>query len=170
MKKALILMAVSGFYATCIAAKHGVGFLWYLEDVAPEQPIAFSHVRHAGELALECTKCHQYADKGKRATVPAMSICAECHGKMETDNPEVKKLQEYLAEDRPVEWVKVHDLPWHVHFTHKRHIKAGVECRTCHGDVEGMPRMRRVRSLEMGWCVGCHRMKEASTDCLTCHK
>ena len=71
---------------------------------------------------------------------------------------------------QPVAWWKVHDLPWHVHFTHKRHIRAEVDCWACHGQVQAMSRMRQARSLDMGWCVNCHRKENAPTDCWTCHK
>lgn len=99
-----------------------------------------------------------------------MKICADCHLKVATDKPEVKKLMKYWEDKQPVPWNKVHNLPWHVHFTHKRHIKAGIDCSVCHGEVRAMTTARQVRSLEMGWCVNCHREKGAPTDCLVCHK
>jgi len=163
--------AAGGLFVAVAGLIGALGFAYgALEDTAPEQPVAFSHVRHVGEVGLDCEHCHEYADKGPRATVPAMSICADCHEGMETENPEVKKLQGYLKRNEPVPWVKVHDLPWHALFNHKRHVRAGVECATCHGQLETMERVRRVRSLEMGWCVNCHRNKGAPTDCWTCHK
>jgi hypothetical protein len=82
----------------------------------------------------------------------------------------VKKLRAYWAEKHPIEWVKVHELPWHVGFTHKRHVKAGVDCAVCHGGVAKMARVKRVRPLTMGWCVTCHWTRGAPTDCATCHR
>jgi len=140
------------------------------EALAPEQPIAFSHVIHAGKLGLACTHCHVNVERSSQATVPTLSICMECHKSAATDRPEVQKLTRAWEEGRPVEWIKVHDLPWHVRFTHKRHIRAGVDCAVCHGELKAMPRVRRVRSLEMGWCIQCHRANNAPTDCLVCHK
>jgi hypothetical protein len=176
----IVVIAGLGFFGLFAAAIAGLGFAWAAleqEHVSPEQPIAFDHQKHAGERKIACLHCHQFPDKGPRSTPPAMSVCAKCHGQMETKHPEVLKLQSYLKEQKPVEWIKVHDLPWHVRFTHKRHIKygqsQGIEpgdmCKTCHGFVETMPQVRRVRSLEMGWCVNCHQQKGASTDCWTCH-
>lgn len=163
-------LGLVAYFAACGLAVIGAGVLWDSGHPAPEQPLPFRHSQHAGELGLDCEHCHRYAGQGPRATVPAMSICAECHGSMETDSPSIRELQQHLAEERPVEWNRVHQMPWHVHFTHQRHIQAGVECRTCHGDVQVMDRVRRVRSMEMGWCVSCHRARGASTDCLACHK
>jgi len=94
----------------------------------------------------------------------------ECHVKVKTDSPEIQKLTAAWADGRPIEWKRVHSLPWHARFTHKPHIGAGIECTTCHGEVAGMAVMRQARSLEMGWCLNCHRQKSAPTDCLTCHK
>lgn len=170
MKEKILITLFGLYFVVCLGGIGVAFYLWHHTNISPEQPLAFSHVRHAGELKLECVHCHQYADKGPRATVPAMSICAKCHEKMTSESEDVKRLQELFKENEPVHWIKVHSVPWHVVFTHKRHIKAGVDCATCHGQVEGMEQVRRVRSLEMGWCVGCHRKNDAPTDCLTCHK
>jgi hypothetical protein len=82
----------------------------------------------------------------------------------------VKKLRAHWAEKRAIEWVKVHELPWHVGFTHKRHVRAGVDCAECHGEVKYETRIRQVRSLTMGWCITCHRARGAPRDCWTCHR
>lgn len=148
----------------------GLGFQWNLTARKPDQPIAFSHNRHIEKVGLKCEQCHVYAGQSPRATVPAMKICADCHQKVATDRPEIKKLMEYWNKKEPIPWVRVHNLLWHVVFTHKRHIQAGIDCTHCHGEVKAMDTVRQVRSLEMGWCVDCHREKNAPTDCLTCHK
>ncbi len=136
----------------------------------PDQPIDFHHPIHVTTVGLECTHCHQTADGSRHAGIPAVETCMECHESAATDRPEVQKLIAYWEEGEPIEWTAVHALPWHVHFTHKRHIQAGVECATCHGPVEAQPRVRQVRSLKMGWCVGCHRERGADTDCMVCHR
>lgn len=163
-------LIVTGYFLIVIAAILFIRYYWLTNTNAPEQPIAFSHAKHAGELKLPCTKCHVYADKGPQATVPAMSICMDCHKKVATDKPEIQKLTKYWEEKNPIPWIKVHNLPWHVYFSHKRHVKKGIKCQTCHGEVQAMPVVRQVRSLKMGWCVSCHRQNNAPTDCLTCHK
>ena len=90
-------LAAVGLFFVCAAGIASMGSVWNRKMRAPIQPVAFSHVRHALENELACTHCHQYADRSRHATVPAMSICAECHGQMETQNAEVKKLQKFLA-------------------------------------------------------------------------
>jgi len=143
---------------------------WVRGEKMPDQPIAFSHKLHIGTVGLECSHCHGYTEQSRKAGIPAMEICADCHTRVATDRPEVQKLMKYWEEREPVPWNKVHKLPWHVHFTHKRHIKAGIHCAVCHGEVRAMTTARQVRSLDMGWCVTCHRENNAPTDCLVCHK
>jgi hypothetical protein len=94
----------------------------------------------------------------------------ECHANAATDRPEIQKLTGFWENNEPIVWQRVHQLPWHVGFTHKRHVKAGVACETCHGDVAVESRIRQIRSLKMGWCVGCHRANGADTDCWVCHR
>ena len=163
-------LLLAGYFGASMLVIAGFGVVWEDEAGPVEQPLPFSHRFHVGQAELECTQCHQLADKGPQATVPPMSVCAECHAGMATENPEIKKLQEHLENDIPVAWNRVHDLPWHAVFTHKRHIRAGIECTTCHGEVQAMERVRQVLPLTMGWCVSCHRDNDAPTDCLTCHK
>jgi hypothetical protein len=166
----LISLALTLYFGAVSLAILGLGTYWHETKQPPVQPVAFSHKVHVNQVALQCTHCHRNVDRGAQATVPAMAICMECHKNVKTDSPEIQKLTQAWEAQRGVEWIKVHDLPWHVNFTHKRHIKAGIQCESCHGDVRGMDTMRQVRSLEMGWCVNCHRLNRASTDCLTCHK
>jgi hypothetical protein len=136
----------------------------------PAQPIAFSHAIHVGKVGLECTHCHTTVGSSSFPGMPSVSICMACHENAAIDRPEVKKLRAYWAEKRPIEWVKVHELPWHVGFTHKRHVRAGVDCAECHGEVKTESRIRQVRSLTMGWCITCHRARGAPRDCWTCHR
>jgi len=143
---------------------------WLNFEKNPDQPIAFSHKLHTGKVGLKCDQCHGYTGRSRKAGIPDMKICMDCHKKVATDKPEIKKLMKYWEEKEPVPWNKVHILPWHVHFTHKRHIKAEIDCTVCHGEVRAMTVARQVRSLDMGWCVNCHREMGAPTDCLVCHK
>jgi hypothetical protein len=93
-----------------------------------------------------------------------------CHRTIATEREGIRTLTRHYEEKRPVQWKRVYALPDFIYFSHKRHVKAGVECATCHGDVAGMNRVRRVNELAMGWCVSCHRVRGASRDCATCHK
>lgn len=137
---------------------------------APQQPINFSHVLHVQKNKMECQYCHWSVAKASFAAIPEVESCMGCHKFVKTDFPEIKKLKEYADKGQPIPWVKVHVMPDHVNFNHKRHVKAGVACHECHGLVPKMPVVERVSSMKMGWCVECHRQKGTSIDCWTCHK
>jgi hypothetical protein len=157
----------------------------------PAQPISFSHKVHAGDNQIQCLYCHSAADKSKVAGIPAASTCMNCQTKIMKDSPEIQRLETALQQQKPIEWIKVNDLPDHVAFNHSRHVTAGVKCQTCHGPVETEDRVSQASDLSMGMCVTCHRThrevtldetgrptvsKEAtpkrlmaSTDCSVCH-
>ncbi len=149
----------------------------------PAQPIRFSHKIHATDAAIGCTSCHVYAERGPVAGIPSMARCQGCHKFVKEDpanaglDVELKALVKLLREKIPIEWIRVHRLPDHVYFTHQRHVRAGVRCQECHGEVEKMEVVRQVSSLTMGWCLECHHRKqrekpgrERLTECVTCHK
>jgi Zn ribbon nucleic-acid-binding protein len=143
----------------------------------PAQPVNFNHQIHAGRLGMDCLYCHFGADKSKVAGIPPVSTCMGCHKIAATDRPEVQKLTGYYDRREPIPWVRVHQLPDYVRFDHKRHVRAGVQCATCHGPVQDMAVMYQYSSLKMGWCVTCHRQNQTkseyttttSMDCLVCH-
>lgn len=126
------------------------------EGYAPEQPIPFSHKRHAGENKIECLYCHSAAEKSRHATVPSMNVCMNCHSVVKTDSPHIQKLRKAFSEGKPIEWVRVHELPDYVYFSHKRHLAKGAVCENCHGDVKKMDRIVQSKALTMGWCMECH--------------
>jgi len=168
--KLLVKLALVGYFGLFLLLTAALAFYWERWQKPPEQPIAFPHTIHAGQLELACTFCHENAARSPRAGAPSIRKCMSCHQTVAVDNPEVKKLRRYHQEEEPIAWVRLHTLPDHVYFTHKRHIKFGLDCSDCHGEVRKMEKMQRVRSLEMGWCVTCHRSLGAPTDCATCHK
>ncbi len=133
------------------------------------QPIAFSHAHHVTEIGIDCQFCHAYARRGPVAGIPSVQRCAGCHRVVLSEQPEILKVLEYWEDEEPIPWVRVHDLPDHVRFTHKAHLRAGVACGTCHGDVAQMEAAVQVESLSMGWCVSCHEDRGATRDCLACH-
>ncbi|PCJ55805.1 MAG: cytochrome C [Planctomycetota bacterium] len=124
---------------------------------APEQPIPFSHALHAGELEMDCRYCHNTVEKGAMAAIPPTSTCMNCHQSIRTDSPLLKPLFESAKTGKPVEWVRVHDLPEFAYFNHSAHLSAGVSCVECHGRIDQMERVRQEKSLSMGWCLECHR-------------
>ena len=142
---------------------------------APDQPIAFPHDLHAGGAnQIPCMYCHNSADRSVDAGIPAVQVCAGCHipgGQplVRADRPGVKQLVSYWQNKQAIPWVRIYDLPDHVHFPHSRHIKAGLQCQECHGPVETMAKVEKVASLRMGWCLDCHKQKNARVDCAVCH-
>lgn len=135
----------------------------------PPQPMAFPHTIHAGTLGLECTFCHRTAATAAAASYPSLEQCMFCHKVVGKDNPNLKPLYEAAGKEQPLNWLRVHRLPDHVHFQHGAHIQAGLTCATCHGEVKAMTEVRQVRALNMGDCLSCHRASGGPTDCATCH-
>jgi hypothetical protein len=132
------------------------------QNYAPDQPIKFSHKVHAGDNKIDCKYCHHTAEFGKSAGIPAMELCMNCHVLVrEGTNSgkfEIAKVVEANETKTPVEWVRIHNLPDHVFFSHAQHVGAGkVDCKQCHGPVEEMDVVRQHSDLSMGWCVNCHR-------------
>lgn len=144
----------------------------FFPGTQPEQPIAFSHKIHAGDNEIPCLYCHVQARRSISAGVPSVSKCMGCHAEVAAERPQVRLLANHFANREPIAWVKVHDLPDFVHFTHKRHVAAGIECQTCHGPVETMDVVSREAPVKMGLCLNCHRQHDVQygTDCWTCHK
>lgn len=168
--RTIVPLILAGFFGTMAVATFAMSAYWETYEKVPDQPIAFPHDIHAGDLNIACTHCHQYVEVGKQATVPALSICMDCHAGMQSDKPEIIKLQGYWERQEEVAWQRIHTMPDHVYFSHKRHIKAGVDCAECHGDMTVVNTVKQVRTFQMGFCVSCHRANAASQDCWTCHK
>ncbi|MSR22847.1 MAG: hypothetical protein EXR92_04780 [Gemmatimonadetes bacterium] len=136
------------------------------------QPIAFPHSKHAGELQIDCQYCHFSAERSQTAGIPPVATCMGCHQFVAgTENPEqIEIIRGYAARQEAIPWNRIYDLPDHVQFQHMRHIAAGVNCTSCHGNVRGLGVIQEVNQpLTMGWCVGCHLVRGASRDCTVCH-
>ena len=136
-----------------------------------EQPIPFPHNRHV-EKGLKCTEyCHEAVTKGPIAGLPSVKTCMICHDAIATDRPIIQKLAELQKQGVDLTWQRVYGFPHesHVRFNHAPHLRAGVECATCHGDVGKGTVAERAVDHTMGFCVNCHRERQASNDCLTCH-
>ncbi len=170
MKKYLTTLLVTGYFLAFAGITVAYGIYWYHTGSAPEQPVRFEHANHINNVGLTCDYCHHYADEAPNPTIPAVSLCMECHDSVKTGSPEIKRLTEYWEMKEPVPWRNVYYLPDHVYFTHKRHVRFGFDCAECHGYVEGADTMRQVRTLNMGWCVSCHNANKAPVDCTTCHQ
>ncbi len=142
----------------------------------PEQPIAYSHKLHAGEMQIQCIYCHSGAEKGKVAGIPSANVCMNCHKYVRkgpvTGTEEIAKIYKALDYDpdkgtygpnpKPIQWVRVHNLPDLAYFNHAQHVAVGkIECQTCHGPVQdSMTVVGQYSPLTMGWCIDCHRKTE----------
>ena len=161
MKKIFISLGIIGLIAVAGALiVRGARSVGVNQGYEPDQPIAYSHKIHAGENKIPCLYCHFGAEKGRHAGIPPANVCMNCHKKIKTDSPEIKKIKEAIEQGRPIAWVKVHRLPDFAYFNHSQHVAVGkITCQECHGPVESMTRMRQEKPLTMGWCIDCHRQK-----------
>ena len=159
----VVVGSVKGWYA--------LSSIGIAQDYQPDQPIAFSHKLHAGEMNIACIYCHSGAEKGKAAGIPSANVCMNCHkfvkeGKV-TGKVEIAKIyaaldydpatQQYGPNQKPIQWVRVHNLPDLAYFNHSQHTKVGgQQCQTCHGPVQEMTVAKQFAPLTMGWCIQCH--------------
>jgi len=177
----LILFVLGGYWLV-----QGAIGLGRTKNYQPEQPIFYSHKVHAGINQISCLYCHGNAWESKHATVPSLNVCMNCHAAINdyTKGPklyredgsevngtaEIQKLYSYTGYDpktgrydnikdaKPIEWIKIHNLPDHVFFSHAQHVRAGkVQCQTCHGEIQKMDEVKQFAELSMGWCINCHR-------------
>ena len=134
------------------------------------QPFPFSHQIHLGKGAV-CTDCHTAVEQGPRAGLPGINTCMICHSQIATDRPLIQQITDMQAKGVDLNWNRVYSyLPAsHVRFEHAPHIRAKVECSTCHGNQAEQTVARRAVNMDMNFCVSCHKQRQASNDCLTCH-
>jgi len=126
-------------------------------NVARGQPVPFSHKHHVAGLGIDCRYCHTTVEQGAFAGMPPTKTCMGCHSLVWQDAPMLAPVRKSYQEDRPIEWTRVHDLPDFAYFDHSIHIDRGIGCSTCHGRVDQMPLMWRTETLNMDWCLDCHR-------------
>ena len=134
------------------------------------QPIPFPHKVHLAKKAV-CTDCHETVERGPVAGIPSVKTCMICHSQIATDKPLIKEVTAYSEKGIEIPWQRVYGFTHesHVRFNHAPHVRANVDCATCHGDLNNQTVAERVVDLNMGFCVNCHTQKKASNDCLTCH-
>jgi len=174
MIRAFIRSGLTVLVLVAVAGCRGPGAQTAAE--APEQPILFMHSVHAGDNQIPCAYCHYTADRSVSAGLPSVRTCVGCHVPGSAITPpaqaqlgfptadrdslwhaEALKLVDYWQRQEAIPWVRVHKLPEHVRFPHDMHINSGIECSTCHGPVEEMEEVYQFSSLQMGWCIDCHR-------------
>ena len=125
--------------------------------MAREQPIPFSHAHHVGGLGLDCRYCHTSVESSSFAGIPPTKTCMNCHSRFGTRVPMLEPVRASFRTGQSIRWTRVHDLPDFVYFNHSIHVNKGVGCESCHGRVDKMPLTWAVPSLQMDWCLDCHR-------------
>ena len=173
-----------GFFIVIVVLKFafdammGVGVT---TNYQPEQPIAFSHKIHAGENSIDCNYCHTSARTSKHSAIPSANVCMNCHANIvsgpTTGTAEIQKIYDAIGydpdsrtyipgyEQKPIEWVRIHNLPDLAYFNHSQHVTVGqLECQDCHGAIEEMDVVKQSSPLTMGWCIECHRETEVKME------
>lgn len=174
----IVLFLIGGYWVV-----EGAMGLGRQKGYQPVQPIYYSHKVHAGANQISCLYCHTGAQESKHANIPSVNVCMNCHmavkeyagdplfredGTSVNPNAEIQKLYQYAGWNpdskkydkpgKPIEWIRIHNLPDLVYFNHSQHVNAGrVQCQTCHGEIQKMDEVRQFADLSMGWCVNCHR-------------
>jgi len=141
-----------------------VAFVWYYFSPSylevgyrPTQPVPYSHKLHAGDLGIDCRYCHTSIERSQEANIPPTQTCMNCHTTILPDSDRLAPIRESFATGKPIQWVRVHMLPEYAYFPHNVHLRAGIGCASCHGNVAAMEEVEQKRPLSMGWCLDCHR-------------
>ena len=128
--------------------------------VERQQPVQFSHKHHVGDDGVDCRYCHTSVETSASAGLPSTTTCMNCHKQIWADSPYLEPVRASFRTGKPIEWIRVHDLPDYAYFNHSIHVKKGVGCSTCHGRIDEMPILFQTKSLQMEWCLECHRAPE----------
>lgn len=130
------------------------------QGVVLKQPVPFSHDHHVGQIGLSCQYCHTAVETSSSAGMPPTATCMNCHRQIWSDSPMLEPVRASFRNNQPLVWARIHDLPDFVYFNHSIHVAKGVGCESCHGRVDKMPLMYQKESLQMNWCLDCHRHPE----------
>ena len=154
---AVAILASVGLWAVLEIAKSP--YVTYA-GIAKPQPVPFSHQHHVAGLGIDCRYCHTSVETSHFAGIPPTKTCMNCHSQMWVGAPLLEPVRESYRTGKSLVWTRVNDLPDFVYFNHSIHINKGVGCNTCHGPVDRMPLMYKHASLQMEWCIDCHRAPE----------
>jgi hypothetical protein len=153
----VVLVGGLAFFAYTQIARSSYLTNRYLER---QQPIQFSHKHHAGDDGIDCRYCHQTVETTASAGMPSTQTCMNCHSQLFADQSYLEPVRASFRDNKPIEWERVHDLPEYVYFNHSIHVAKGVGCSTCHGQIDNMPAVYQENTLQMEWCLACHREPE----------
>src|ERR671914_367606 len=152
----VVLLVLVGGGISLLAGLQDSPYLTHVQ-VVRAQPIPFSHDHHVGGLGIDCRYCHTSVEESNFANIPPTKTCMNCHSQIWATAPILEPVRASFRDNTPLQWTRVHDLPDFVYFNHSIHVKQGVGCATCHGRVDRMPLMYQAKSLQMEWCLDCHR-------------
>jgi Cytochrome c7 and related cytochrome c/Class III cytochrome C family len=130
------------------------------QNVARQQPVQFSHKHHAGELGIDCRYCHTSVERSSFAGIPPTQTCMNCHSQIWIDSPFLEPVRASWRTNESLTWIRVYDLPQFVYFNHSIHLHKGIGCVSCHGRVDEMNQIWQAATLQMEWCLACHRHPE----------
>lgn len=152
-----VVLAGVAFYAYTQIARSS-----YLTNRGNErmQPVQFSHKHHVGDDGIDCRYCHTSVETAASAGIPPTQTCMNCHNQLYADQEYLEPIRASYRDNKPIKWERVHDLPGYAYFNHSIHVAKGVGCSTCHGQIDNMPSVYQENTLQMEWCLSCHRQPE----------
>jgi cytochrome c7-like protein len=154
----LALLLVAGFLGAALELQRSPYYSW--RGIRREQPVPFSHQHHVAGLGLDCRYCHTSVEKSNFAGIPPTNTCMNCHRQIWTNAPMLEPVRESFRSGKSIIWTRVNSVPDFVYFDHSIHINKGVGCNSCHGPVNKMPLMYAENTLQMEFCLDCHRAPE----------
>jgi hypothetical protein len=150
----VVLLGVVAFYLYTTVSRSD----WITgRHVERMQPVQFSHKHHVGDDGIDCRYCHTTVETAASAGLPATQTCMNCHSQLFADSEYLEPVRASFRDNKPIEWTRVHDLPEYVYFNHSIHVAKGVGCSTCHGEIDNMPAVYQANTLQMEWCLSCHK-------------
>jgi hypothetical protein len=149
-----ILLGGLAFYVVTQIARSSWVTGRYLER---QQPVQFSHKHHVGDDGVDCRYCHTTVETAASAGMPPTQTCMNCHSQIWADSPYLEPVRASFRDNKPIQWERVHDLPEYVYFNHSIHVAKGVGCSSCHGQVDEMASVYQENTLQMEWCLSCHK-------------
>lgn len=166
--RAVVAVALCGLFAQSVVGQQAVPDNIVIPP-APEQPIAYSHKQHL-DLGLPCANCHMNPKRGAEMGLPADSVCMTCHAAISADKASIQELKSYVDRGEAVPWKRVYEINPGITWSHRTHADAGLQCETCHGDVQSLEVMTQLTAVTaMATCISCHQAHEAGANCQVCH-
>lgn len=152
-----VILALGAFYAYTQIARSSYLTGQFYEI---QQPVQFSHKHHVGDDGIDCRYCHTSVEKAASAGIPPTQTCMNCHNNLWNDSQYLEPVIASYRDNKPIEWERIHDIPGYAYFNHSIHVAKGVGCSTCHGQIDNMAAVYQENTLQMEWCLSCHRNPE----------